>query len=157
VGEAVAARIASHDHWILATVVQVPEQLELSTSSTGGSRIDPAQPTSSAIYVVRDYSEPTEFRLERARLLTLPMAVGDDLEASQWLGPGVRVMAMYPSTTAFYIGTLHATSAGGSCTGGGGGSEEGFCVVNFDDDEGDDGLLPDHEVPIRFVTLAPGT
>jgi len=156
VNEAVAAKIASHDHWILATVVEVPVVGPAAARSFSSDSGDPAAAAAAnaGYFLVRDYYEPNLYSLDRPRLLTLP-APGE-VEAKAWLSPGMRVMAMYPETTAFYVATFQAMAGSVPAHFAKSSSGEESCVVNFDGDE-EDGVLPDVEVPLRFVTLLPAT
>jgi len=91
VNELVAAKIASHELWILATVNVLNAEGTLQ---------------------VKDYDSDRTFALQRSQILTLP-APGE-IKTEKWLAPGMQVMAMYPETTSFYSATVSSIK-GDSC------------------------------------------
>jgi hypothetical protein len=86
-GDAVAARIASHELWILAVVTHV-------TSRGGAGGGDDC-------YQVQDIDGSRSFKLARAQVIPLPLPHETAL-SEQWHAAGVRCFAMYPETTGFY-------------------------------------------------------
>eukprot|EP00616_Rhizochromulina_sp_CCMP1243_P007232 CAMPEP_0118982666 /NCGR_PEP_ID=MMETSP1173-20130426/33373_1 /TAXON_ID=1034831 /ORGANISM="Rhizochromulina marina cf, Strain CCMP1243" /LENGTH=233 /DNA_ID=CAMNT_0006933175 /DNA_START=51 /DNA_END=749 /DNA_ORIENTATION=- len=106
--ELVAAKVASHELWILGTVTLVDPQ--------------------NGIYEVEDVDEGEGNGSKRKHIvrsedvLTLPTVAEAQVTHYQ---QGLRVMAMYPETTSFYPATI---AASGLYYGG-----ESFCAVKFDD------------------------
>lgn len=95
VNETCAAKIASHELWILAVVLR--------TNLDGG------------LFHVRDFEGDRSFTLARSQLLTLP-AEKEMQGGTKWIVNGLRVMAMYPETTSFYPGVIISVDAGAACS-----------------------------------------
>ncbi|CAM9426168.1 unnamed protein product [Chrysoparadoxa australica] len=125
-GDRVAAKIASHDLWILTTVSGY------NTEDNTFAVIDDDDPDD-----VRQYNIKPE------NMMNLP----EEEEAKASTFPeGSRVLAMYPQTTSFYralVATAHEACG------------NNLVPVQFDDDEDDMGKLPVRPIPARFVCSVP--
>jgi len=130
-GEAIAAKVASHELWILAVVLRVH-----------------ARGDSGSLFVAKDIDSDRTYTLPRLQVLTLPHPA--EVSAARWVVPNVRVMAMFPDTTSFYPALVGARS---SISPEEGGVHEESAGVFFDEDEDDLGEMPERVVPLRFITL----
>ena len=134
-GEQVAARVASHELWILCTIDTFDLELDKLTVVDEHTDDLPVAHNSTELHGRR-------YPVTRDRILQLPNpATAECLLHSI----NSRVMAMYPDTTTFYPALVTGTGIvdqGEEC-----------CTVQFDDDEGDFGLIPHRKVPVRFVTV----
>ncbi|CAM9491938.1 unnamed protein product [Discosporangium mesarthrocarpum] len=124
-GDEVAAKVASHELWILTTVEQyIPAQ--------------------DVFFVVDDDDQDKKrhFQLKRNSILTFPHKD----EANGDLFPvGCTVMALYPNTTTFYPAHISKPCIRGKDGG-------DLCVMQFPGDEPTlGGELPHWEIPARFV------
>ena len=120
----------------------------------GAAAAGPPEPT----HVVRDVdaSQPRTFTLSRAQVLPLPRHVDyTSGRINKHYPAGLRVMAMYPETTAFYPAVVEAPPAMPRPSGveDGQGPEERCVAVFFEDDEPDEetGLDVPRVIPVRFV------
>jgi len=157
VGNYVAARVASHELWILARIVQTwkaPETAELQSidyyNMTEAKRELMLGDQKEAL--IRDVEgEYNDIKsVQRQFILPLPKSYA---EASEWchkcIRKACRVYAMYPSTTSLYCATVIDYTT--YCRG-----EDDIVVVEFDGDEDDvTGCIPQRHIPARFVTLIP--
>lgn len=155
----VAAKIASHELWILGVVADVPTEYmcENDTDSHGsGGSTAPDDLGESTKYKVKDVESdpPRYWSLTREQILTLPsIEEARSPKINKFFPRGAKVMAMFPETTAFYPAVVAAAPAIQSPTGGG--TEERCVTVHFDDDDPDEvtGLIHPKVIPVRFVTL----
>jgi hypothetical protein len=86
VEEAVAAKVASHELWILCLV----------------QRVLPGPP---AHVVAGDIDTDRTFTLDRdSEVRTLPSLA--EIASARWVKEGLRVLALYPDTTSFYPATV---------------------------------------------------
>lgn len=157
VGDYVAAKMASHDLWILARVAKQWNAVATYKQLAGltEAKRDGLIGSHGSVYL-QDNDEFDEFNgdIESARaigrqhVLPLPRSFG---EASDWgtrVRKGSRVYAMYPNTTALYCGSVIDSNT--FCR-----NQDDIIVVQFDGDEDDDGVVPPRHIPARFVTLIP--
>ena len=114
VGEVVAARIASHELWILAVVKRVAyseanksenntkSRASSSTGSTssGSAGSSSSSSSTSSSFYVQDIDGSRSFTLARAQVIPLPLP--HETTTQKWHTVGVRCLAMYPETTSFY-------------------------------------------------------
>lgn len=122
--ELVAAKAASHELWILGIVKSINEKKK-------NYQIKDADP------------DGRSYTLDLKNIRLLPTQT--EIKSCRWIVPGLRVLAMYPETTVFYPATVKFESSKEN--------GEDSCVVVFDDDENDEGIIPDTSVPKRFITL----
>lgn len=111
VGEVVAARIASHELWILAVVKRVsyseaskgegtPSKSRANSSTGSSSSNTSSTGSSSSSFYVQDIDGSRSFTLTRAQVIPLPLP--HETTTQKWHAIGVRCLAMYPETTSFY-------------------------------------------------------
>jgi len=86
--------------------------------------------------------------ISRHLVLPLPRSFGEAADWGTRCRRGMRVYAMYPTTTKFYCATV--IDNGTYCRG-----EDDIIVVEFDDDQGETGSFPQRHIPARFVTIIP--
>ena len=155
----VAAKIASHELWILGVVADIPTECtpgnDTDSHGSGGSTAPDALGESTK-YKVKDVESdpPRYWSLMREQILTLPrIEEASSPKINKFFPRGVKVMAMFPETTAFYPAVVAAAPVIQSPTGGG--TEERCVTVHFDDDDPDEGtgLIHPKVIPVRFVTL----
>eukprot|EP01084_Bolivina_argentea_P040387 74654_1 len=128
VGDRVAAKVASHDLYILTQV---------EACNRNGT------------YIVRDADAQQGCRtytLRRSVLLKLPKV---NESTKGYFTVGRRVMAMYPRTTSFYPATVSAPAPRRDSNG------LEMVEVQFDDDEDEYGELPKISIPAHFIGLPP--
>ncbi|KAL3666698.1 hypothetical protein V7S43_008324 [Phytophthora oleae] len=130
VGCHVAAKVArSHELWIMARVVKFnadSNTYEVEDVDSGDDDEDDAPR--------RHYIVPWQ------QVVELP---GDSLPEGEWIHYSVneRVMAMYPNTTSFFRSTIRVPNPKGAP----------YVILKFDEDEDEQGVVPDRKVPFRFV------
>ncbi|POM73730.1 Saga complex component [Phytophthora palmivora] len=131
VGCHVAAKVArSHELWIMARVVKFnadSNTYEVEDVDSGDDDEDEDTPR-------RHYIVPWQ------QVVELP---GDSLPEGEWIHYAVneRVMAMYPNTTSFFRSTIRVPNPRGAP----------YVILKFDEDEDEQGFVPDRKVPFRFV------
>ena len=153
VGDYVAAKMASHELWILGRVAKKWTAVA-NYSQLHGLTV----PKRNALFREKVYIQDNEDEfsgnaddaraISRQHVLPLPRSFG---EASDWctrIRKGSRVFAMYPNTTALYCATVIDSTT--YCR-----NQDDIIVVQFDGDEDDDGEVPQRHIPARFVTLIP--
>lgn len=152
VGDYVAAKMASHDLWILARVAK-----QWNAVTTYKQLVGLTEAKRDALFKEKVYIQDNdEFTgdvnsaraIPRQHVLPLPRSFS---EASDWgtrIRKNVRVYAMYPNTTALYCGTVIDSTT--YCR-----NQDDIIVVQFDGDEDDNGVVPHRHIPARFVTLIP--
>jgi len=160
VGDYVAAKMASHDLWILARVAKRWNSVigtsykQMAGGMTDKSKRDALFKEKVFIQDNDEYNGDSQSESARAvsrqHVLPLPRSFG---EASDWAGmrirKGSRVYAMYPNTTALYCGSVVDSTT--YCR-----IQDDIIVVQFDGDEDDDkDIIPQRHIPARFVTLIP--
>lgn len=130
VDDQVAAKVASHGLWILARVA--------STTSDGD------------FVEVEDVDDDAQrrYRVKKRDVLLLPRTSAEVALARASFKPPRFVFAMYPETTSFYKAQVIAPSHISS-------SSEEVCLVQFADDEDDDGATPSRSIPLGFITHLP--
>lgn len=132
VDDQVAAKVASHGLWILARVV----------ATTDDDWLD-----------VEDVDDDTQrrYHIKRTDTLMLPRTRGEIALARASYKPPNFVFAMYPETTSFYkaqvIAPPHISSS----------SSEEVCLVQFVDDEDDQGTTPTRSIPLGFIAHLPSS
>ena len=153
-GDYVAARMASHELWVLARVTKDWDALNVShTELLNMSEAKRTALFSNQMVHIQDIEEydgdVNKSKLV-ARHLILPLPRTFD-EAEDWCTrcrKGTRVYAMYPNTTSLYCATAVDNTT--YCRG-----DDDIVVVEFDGDEDDNHNLPQRHIPARFVTLIP--
>jgi len=131
VDDSVAAKVASHELWILARVV-------------GFERAD--------LVKVEDVDDESRLHLiPRKHLLLLPRDPDEIQRARTAFVPPRRVFAMYPETTSFYQAQVVAPAQINTIDD----RQEESILVRFQNDENDYGLIPNRPIPIRFLTHLP--
>jgi len=154
VGDYVAARVASHELWILARIVKPCLSIDVSHAEL----ISLTEAKRSALFKekvnlqdVEEY-DPTDLRkakaVNRQHVLPLPCSYSEAEEWGTRCRKGFRVYAMYPSTTSLYSATVIDNTT--YCRG-----DDDIIVVEFDGDEAVNGKIPQRHIPARFVTLIP--
>lgn len=153
-GDYVAARMASHELWVLARVTKDWDSLK--TSHTELLNMSEAKRTAlfsnQMVHIqdIEEYDGDVNKSKLVARHLILPLPRTFD-EAEDWCTrcrKGTRVYAMYPNTTSLYCATAVDNTT--YCRG-----DDDIVVVEFDGDEDDNHNLPQRHIPARFVTLIP--
>ena len=125
-GDQVAAKIASHDLWVLTSVISyngVTEVVEVQDEDDVGKR---------------------RYHLPRSDVVLCPRK--KEALGKHYPKQGL-VFALYPGTTSFYPAQVVDNSIRVE--------GEHRCRVYFDDDEDDGGQLVAREVPCRFLTHVP--
>ena len=122
VDDAVAAKVASHDLWILAKIVGFQGHDCVKVEDADDDQ---------RVHVVKI-----------SNTLQLPREPQEILNAKANFTPPKTVFAMYPETTAFYRAQVVA-------------AQDDVITVRFQNDENDLGLIPERNIPIRFVTHLP--
>ena len=153
-GDYVAARMASHELWVLARVTK--DWNALNVSHTELLNMSEAKRTtlfSNQLVHIQDIEE-YDGDVNKSKLigrhLILPLPRTFD-EAEDWCTrcrKGTRVYAMYPNTTSLYCATAIDNTT--YCRG-----DDDIVVVEFDGDEDDHHNLPQRHIPARFVTFIP--
>jgi len=153
IGDYVAAKVASHDLWILARVVKKWEAVKIPYKQMR----EMSEAKSDSLFKEKVYIQDNDDyngdmssarAMSRQQILPLPRTYA---EANDWATrarKGFRVYAMYPGTTALYCATVIDNST--YCR-----NQDDIIVVEFDGDEDDNGLIPQRHIPARFVTLMP--
>lgn len=153
VGDYVAARVASHELWILARVVREWKALDVSHSELMSmTETKRGALFKEKVYIqdIEEYNGDIRHAKAVARQLVLPLPRTYE-EAASWCTrckKGTRVYAMYPKTTSLYCATSVDNTT--YCRG-----EDDVVVVEFDGDEDDTNNVPQRHIPARFVTLIP--
>ena len=153
-GDYVAARMASHELWVLARVTKDWDALDVShTELLNMKEVKREAVFSSHMVHIQDIEE-YDGDVNKSKLiprhLILPLPRTFD-EAEDWCTrcrKGTRVYAMYPNTTSLYCATAVDNTT--YCRG-----DDDIVVVEFDGDEDDNHNLPQRHIPARFVTLIP--
>ncbi|CAI5745613.1 unnamed protein product [Peronospora destructor] len=131
IGCHVAAKVArSHELWIMARVVK----FNADSSTYEVEDVDSGDDDDEDDAPRRHYIVPWQ------QVVELP---GDSLPKGEWIHYAVneRVMAMYPNTTSFFRSTIRVPNPRGAP----------YVILKFDEDEDEQGFIPDRKVPFRFV------
>jgi len=153
-GDYVAARMGSHELFILARVARDWDALDVSHAELLKlSEVKrEALFSKQMVYIqdIEEYDGDVNKAKPVARHLVLPLPRTFD-EAEDWCTrcrKGSRVYAMYPNTTSLYCATAVDNTT--YCRG-----DDDIVVVEFDGDEDDQHNLPQRHIPARFITLIP--
>mmetsp|Transcript_5859 Transcript_5859/g.12165 ORF Transcript_5859/g.12165 Transcript_5859/m.12165 type:complete len:622 (-) Transcript_5859:1490-3355(-) len=134
IGDYVAAKVASHDLWILARVVKKWEAVKIPYKQMR----EMSEAKSDSLFKEKVYIQDNDDyngdmssarAMSRQQILPLPRTYA---EANDWATrarKGFRVYAMYPGTTALYCATVIDNST--YCR-----NQDDIIVVEFDGDEG---------------------
>mmetsp|Transcript_41903 Transcript_41903/g.71679 ORF Transcript_41903/g.71679 Transcript_41903/m.71679 type:complete len:340 (-) Transcript_41903:280-1299(-) len=155
-GDYVAAKMASHDFWILARVAKRWNSVISYKQLAGFADKTKRDALFKEKVLIQDNDEyngdsssESARPVSRQHVLPLPRSYA---EANDWVGmrirKGSRVYAMYPNTTALYCGSVVDSTT--YCR-----NQDDIIVVQFDGDEDDKGVVPERHIPARFVTLIP--
>jgi len=154
-GDYVAARPQSQDLWILARVMKDWEELDIpiiELINMNPYKRDNLFHTKVELQDDEDKDLNDKSKVKSiARQFVLPLPRTYE-EAAMWgmrCRKGMRVYAMYPSTTSLYAATVVDNTT--HCKG-----EDDIIVVEFDGDEDDiTRKIPERHIPARFVSLVP--
>ncbi|KAJ1459494.1 SGF29 tudor-like domain-containing protein [Pelagophyceae sp. CCMP2097] len=133
VDDEVAAKVASHGLWILARVTRV-EGLTIEVEDVDDERL-------------------RRYALRRSDLVTLPREPHElarfGAAARAAYKTGGAVFAMYPDTTSFYRARVAVGGESHLSNG------RDVCLVRFQDDEDETGLVPCRPIPLQFIAAVP--